>query len=49
MTSGELSTLTSVPVREVWPDEAADFTPWLVEHISKLGDELGQEIDPDPV
>ena len=49
MTSGELSTLTNVPVREVWPDEATDFTPWLVEHISELGDELGLEIDPDSV
>ena len=49
MTTKELSTLTNVPIREIWPDEAADFTPWLVEHISELGDELGLEIDPDTV
>jgi hypothetical protein len=27
-----------VPVREVWPSEAADFTPWLGQHLEFLDD-----------
>ena len=30
---------------KAWPHEAADFTPWLAEHISELGDALGLEIE----
>ena len=32
--------LTPVPLREMWPHEAADFTPWLADNIDLLGDEL---------
>ncbi|WP_084793826.1 DUF4268 domain-containing protein [Actinokineospora bangkokensis] len=28
-------------VREVWPDEAVDFTPWLAENIDVLSDAIG--------
>lgn len=33
-------------LRTIWPDEAADFTPWLAKekNISKLGDMIGVEI-----
>ncbi len=31
----------SVALREVWPDEASDFTPWLADHITELGEALG--------
>ena len=33
-------------LREIWPHEALDFTPWLAEdeHISILGDAIGMEI-----
>lgn len=30
---------------KVWPHEAADFTPWLAEHISELGEALGLELE----
>lgn len=32
-------------LREVWPNEAHDFTPWLAENIGILGKELGVDID----
>ena len=32
-------------VREAWPDEAQDFTPWLAEHLDLLGDTIGVNID----
>ena len=41
MTQQSLSRMESVSLREVWPDEARDFTPWLAEHITELGDALG--------
>ena len=38
MTSTER--LTPVPLREMWPHEAADFTPWLADNIDLLGEAL---------
>ena len=32
--------LTNVPVRDVWQDEALDFTPWLAENLDLLGEVL---------
>lgn len=32
-------------LREAWPHEAGDFTPWLAEHISELGEALGMELE----
>ena len=40
-----LGYIEKVELREAWPHEAADFTPWLAEHISKLGDALGLELE----
>ena len=33
-----------VDVREKWPNEALDFTPWLAEHLSLLGEALGLKL-----
>lgn len=32
-------------LRDAWPHEASDFTPWLAEHISELGDALSLELE----
>ena len=40
-----LSRLTSVDPRSVWPNEAHDFTPWLLENADVLADSLGIEAD----
>ena len=36
-----LSNIESVSLREVWPNEGSDFTPWLAAHITELGEALG--------
>ena len=36
-----LSTLKSIPVREIWESEPRDFTPWLAKNASLLFEEIG--------
>lgn len=45
--SKELSRLEEIELREIWPDEAQDFTPWLAEeeNLSLLGETLGLELE----
>ena len=41
----KLSTLEPVNIRDIWSDEAKDFTPWLATNISLLGDALGMNLE----
>src|SRR5438093_11324786 len=36
--------LQRVPLRKVWPDEAADFTPWLQDNLDALNDAAGLDL-----
>ena len=44
MTAQNLGTLEEVNLREIWPHEANDFTPWLAENLGLLGDALGLQL-----
>ena len=45
-TARELGKIERVDdIREYWPKEANDFTPWLARNISLLGDALGMELE----
>ena len=39
-----ISRLESVPLRDLWPNEARDFTVWLAENLGVLGETLGMEL-----
>ena len=43
----QLARLKAVPLRDVWPGEAADFTPWLAEpaNLKLLSETLGIELE----
>ena len=45
MTEQPLSSIERVDLRTAWPNEAADFTPWLEKNLSKLGDALGMDLE----
>lgn len=41
----DLGVIERVDLREVWPHEAQDFTPWRAENLDKLGEALGLELE----
>ena len=41
----DLGEIKLVDLREVWPNEASDFTPWLAENLDKLGEALGLDLE----
>ena len=44
MTTPNLAKIERVDLREAWPNEARDFTPWLAENIAELGEALGMDL-----
>lgn len=40
-----LGEIKNVPLREIWKNEAYDFTPWLVDNLDKLGAAVGIELE----
>ena len=44
-TTVALSRLEAMDPRDVWSDEARDFTPWLMENAQYLGEVLGVEVE----
>ena len=41
----QIASLQEVPLREVWPDEARDFTPWLAANPDQLGKALQMDLE----
>ena len=41
MTTPEFGTLETVDLREAWPHEAHNFTPWLADNLDRLSDAIG--------
>ena len=44
-TADQLGNMKRVDLREIWPNEAMDFTPWLAKNLSDLGKALGLELE----
>ena len=45
MTTPNLAKIERVDLREAWPNEARDFTPWLAKNIGELGGALGMDLE----
>ena len=40
----EIRKKKKIPIRDVWKNEARDFTPWLVDHLEELSEAMQQDI-----
>ena len=47
MPTPELGRIEQVSIREVWPHEEYNFTPWLADNLYLLGDALGMKLELD--
>ena len=45
MTTPNLAKIERVELREAWPNEAQDFTPWLAENIAELGEAIDMDLE----
>ena len=45
MTIQELATIEKVDLRDIWPKEDKDFTPWLAKNLDELGKVLRMELE----
>lgn len=41
----ELGTIQPVAIRDIWTNEASEFTPWLAENLELLGEALGMSLE----
>lgn len=41
----DLGTIERVDLREIWPHEARDFTPWLADNLESLGEALSLDLE----
>ena len=47
MTTHEFGTLENVDLREAWPHEAHNFTPWLADNLDRLSEAIGIRLEPE--
>ena len=47
MTTPEFGKLEPVSLREAWPHEAHNFTPWLADNLDRLSDAIGVPLKPE--
>ena len=45
MSDIDLASIERVDLRDVWEHEATNFTPWLAENLSRLGEALGLDLE----
>ena len=41
----DIGTLDRVAVRDVWPKEAGDFTPWLAKNVELISEAMGMDLE----